>query len=114
MLSKKKPTAQGNGLSRDSANAAAAATVPVPHSHAGPEVGVNKKSPLGKGASLSTYVLSATGYLFDCRRNHITVMALDWAHRYRGYVTWRFFSHHFLIRRPEGYRDNLAGSSVGQ
>ena len=27
------------------------------HSHAGPEVGVNKKSPLGKGASLSTYVL---------------------------------------------------------
>ena len=68
-----------------------------PHSHAGPEVGVNKKSPLGKGASLSTYVLSATGYLFDCRRNHITVMALNRAHRYRGYVTWRFLSHHFLI-----------------
>ena len=57
VLPKKNPAAQGNGLSRDSANAAAAATVPVSHSHAGPEVGVNKKSPLGKGASLSTYVL---------------------------------------------------------
>ena len=68
-----------------------------PDGHAVPRVGINKKSPLGKGASLSTYVLSATGYLFDCRRNHITVMALNWTHRYRGYVTWRFFGHHFLI-----------------
>ena len=30
------------------------------------------------GASLWAYVLNATGFLSHCRRNHITMMALNW------------------------------------